>query len=112
MSESAQSLSTGGLPPDPLSQASARMTELAAETAKDMAWRALVRRIKGYVPRIFWPLIPGEGGSVWGNLKATASRRFWAAVSSLVITAMFFATFAVAISGFLVVLLYAVLSSM
>jgi hypothetical protein len=100
------------LPPDPMSQAKSRMAELAGETAKDMAWRATVRQIKQYVPRMFWPLIPGEGGSVQENAKGAASRWLWGLVSSVIISGLFFAVFAVAISGFLVVLAYAVLTSM
>jgi hypothetical protein len=101
-----------GQPADPMSQAKSRMAELAGETAKDMAWRATVRQIKQYVPRVLWPLIPGEGGSVQDNVKGAASRWFWGLVSSVIISGLFFAVFAVAISGFLVLLAYAVLSSM
>jgi hypothetical protein len=100
------------MPPDPMSQAKDRMVELAGETAKDMAWRATVRQIKGYVPRMFWPLIPGEGGSVQENMKGAASKWFWGLVSSVIISGLFFAVFAVAISSFLVFLAYAVISSM
>lgn len=96
--------------PDLMTHTKDRLSEVAAETAKDMAWRATVRQIKEYLPRMFWPLIPGEGGSVAGNMQGAASKWFWGAVSSLVISAIFFAVFAVAIVGFFVVLAYAVFS--
>lgn len=89
-----------------------RLAEVATETAKDMAWRATVRQIKEYLPRVLWPLIPGEGGSVAENVQGAASKWFWGLVSSAIISAVFFAIFATAIVGFLVVLAWAVFSSM
>src|SRR5688500_18353874 len=100
------------LPPDPLTQTRSRLAEVAADTAKDLAARELRRTIKGYLPRILWPLIPGEGGSVGGNVQKAASKWFWGAVSSVVISLVFFAFFAVAVMGFLGVTAFAVVSSM
>jgi hypothetical protein len=100
------------LPPDPMTQTKNRMAELAGQTAKNMAERQLRSTLKQYVPKILWPLIPGERGTVEGNVKAAASKWFWGAVTSAVISLVFFAVFAIAIVGFLAVTGVAVVSSM
>jgi hypothetical protein len=100
------------LPPDPMTQTKNRMVELGTEKAKEMAARKLRQTIKGYVPKFLHPLIPGEGGSVGGNLEKAAKKKaaamFWSAVISLV----FFAIFGCAFLGFGLVVVYAVWSSM
>ena len=101
-----------GLPPDPMSQARDRMVEMAGETAKNMAMREMRSTLKGYVPRILWPLIPGERGTVEGNLKAAASKWAWGVVGSLVFSAVFFGIFAIAVLGFVAVTAYAVVTTM
>lgn len=97
-------------PPDLMAHTRDRMAEVAADSAKNMAWRATVRKIKQYLPKVLWPLIPGEGGSVEGNVKAAASKWMWGAVTSAIISLVFFAVFALAFVGFALVTLYAVFS--
>jgi hypothetical protein len=100
-------------PADPLMAHTAnRMAEMAGQTAKNMAAREMRSWAKQYVPRMFWPLIPGEGGSVEANMKAGVSRWFWGLVWSAVFSIVFFGIFAIAIVGFLAITGFAVLTSM
>lgn len=100
------------LPPDPMSVARDRMTEIAGDQARGYAERRIRRIIKGYVPRVLHPLIPGEGGTVEGNLKREASRRvrnlIWSAVFSLI----FFGLFGCAFLGIGSIVVYAVFQAM
>jgi hypothetical protein len=100
------------LPPDPMAQAGARMTELAGETARNMALRALRSRLKGVLPKVLHPLIPGERGTVAGNLQRAASRWAWGLFGSLVFSVIFFGLFGLATAGVVLVVLYAVLTSL
>lgn len=100
------------LPPDPMTQTKARMTELAGQTAQNMAMREMRSQLKGYLPKILWPLIPGERGTVEGNVKAAASKWAWGAAGSLVFSLVFFGIFAVAVLGFVAITAWAVFSSM
>ena len=97
---------------DPMSAVAGRAAAFAGESAKNMAARELRSQLKRYVPRVLWPLIPGERGSVEANVKAGMSRWFWGAVTSAIISLMFFAAFGVAIVGFVAVTGFAVVTSM
>lgn len=100
------------LPADPMTQTRNRMAELAQDQAEGFLWRQIRSQLKGILPKFLHPLIPGERGTVAGNLKAEASKRMWAAVTGLIISLVFFAFFAVAIVGFVLVTGFAVVSSM
>ncbi|MEQ1505832.1 MAG: hypothetical protein ABMB14_26595 [Myxococcota bacterium] len=103
---------TDALPPDPLTQTQNRMAEVASDKARELAMRKMRTTLKGYLPKVLHPLIPGERGTVEGNLKSAASKWMWGTVTSAVISLVFFAVFAVAVLGFLAVTAYAVMSSM
>jgi hypothetical protein len=47
----------------------------AVNMAKNTARRAVVRQIKGYLPKFLWPLIPGEGGTVGEALEKEAKKK-------------------------------------
>src|SRR3954463_1791220 len=100
------------LPPDPMTQTKNRMAEMAGQTAKNMAERKMRETIKGYLPKMLWPLIPGERGSVEANMKGAASKWMWGVVTSVIISVVFFAVFAIAIIGFLAFTGVAVATSM
>lgn len=97
--------------PDLLAHTGNRMAEVAADTAKNMAVRRFQSMAKGYLPKWLWPLIPGVGGSVTENAKAGVSKWFWGIVTSVIISLVFFAIFAVAVMGFLGVTAFAVFTS-
>ncbi|MEZ4237207.1 MAG: hypothetical protein R3F59_13850 [Myxococcota bacterium] len=99
-------------PADPMSLARDRMLELGAQEARGMAARRIRRFVKSYVPRVLHPLIPGERGSVAGNVQRAASKWMWGLVSSVVISLIFFAIFGVAVVGFVAVTAFAVVTSM
>jgi hypothetical protein len=75
------------LPPDPMSAAGQALARGAADFAQDAARRALVRKIKSVLPRVLWPLIPGERGTVAGKVGEAAqkelSRALWGCGCSL-----------------------------
>lgn len=98
-------------PPDLMAHTRDRLAEVAADSAKNAAERKMRSMLKGYLPKVLWPLIPGEKGTVAGNLQKGASKWFWGAVSSAVISLMFFAVFGIAILGFCLVLAYALLTA-
>ena len=52
-----------------------RLAEVGADAAKNAAARKMRNEIKERLPRFLWPLIPGVGGSVEGNLSKMASRK-------------------------------------
>jgi hypothetical protein len=99
-------------PPDLMAHTRARMAELAQDEAKSYAERKLRSFVKSYVPKVFHPLIPGEGGSVVTNAKNAVSKWFWGLVTSAVITLIFFAVFGVAIVGIGLYVAYVVMTSM
>ncbi|MEQ1566203.1 MAG: hypothetical protein ABMA64_11245 [Myxococcota bacterium] len=100
------------MPVDLQTHTAQRLGEVAGDTAKNLAARELRRTVKQYVPKMFWPLIPGERGTVEGNVKSAASKWFWGMVSSAVFSLVFFAVFGLAVLGTLAVIGYAVVSSM
>ena len=100
-----------GLPPDPMTATKAAMGGAVAGMAANSARRAVVRQIKEYVPKPLWPLIPGEGGDVQANLVKLAKEKTWAVVSGCIISVLFFGFFALAILGFVAVVVYALLTS-
>jgi hypothetical protein len=87
------------LPPDPMSAAGQALARGAADFAQDAARRALVRKIKSVLPRVLWPLIPGERGTVAGKVGEAAqkelSRALWGCGCSLA----FFFVFGLAALG-------------
>ena len=95
--------------PDLLAHTGNRMAEVAADSARGMVERRLRGFVKSYVPRMFWPLIPGEGGSVADNAKAGASKWFWGVVTSAIVSVLFFLVFAAAVVGFVGITVFAVL---
>ena len=97
--------------PDLVAHTGARMADLAADAAQDAAASKFREVARGYLPRVLWPLIPGQGGSVVENAKAAISRWFWGLVASAVISVIFFGIFAVAFAGFAGVTLFAVISN-
>ncbi|MBL8617985.1 MAG: hypothetical protein JNM72_20405 [Deltaproteobacteria bacterium] len=62
------------LPPTPQEAAARALTQGAKDVAGNMARRAVISQVKGYLPRFLWPLIPGQGGSVEENVKKMAGR--------------------------------------
>ncbi|MCA9491595.1 MAG: hypothetical protein KC621_16800 [Myxococcales bacterium] len=98
-------------PPDLMAHTRDRMAELAADSAKNAAERKIRSMIKGYLPKFLWPLIPGERGTVAGNVKSGVSKWFWGLVSSAVISLIFLAIFGVAILGVAGVIAYALITS-
>ncbi len=103
-------MNTTEAPPDLMAHTRDRLAEVAADSARSMAERKLRSTIKGYLPKVLWPLIPGEKGTVAGNLQKGASKWFWGAVSSAVISLMFLAAFAVAFLGVGLIVVYAVVT--
>ena len=78
---------TAALPPDPMSAAGQALARGAADFAQDAARRALIRKIKSVLPRVLWPLIPGERGTVAGKVgdaaKKELSKALWGCGCSL-----------------------------
>ncbi|MBA2322155.1 MAG: hypothetical protein H0V89_13500 [Deltaproteobacteria bacterium] len=100
------------LPPDPMTSTKTAMSGAAAEMAQSAARRAVVGRIKMYLPRPLWPLIPGERGDARANLAAIGKKKAWAAVSGCIVSALFLAFFAAAFLGVGVLVAYVVVTSM
>ena len=73
----------------------------AGDMAVNHARRAVVGKIKSYLPKFLWPLIPGEGGDVVTNIKKAAVEKTWAVVGGCLFSLFFFAAFGIAIAGFL-----------
>ena len=69
--------------PDPRAATQAAMAGAATQLAQNAARRAVMGQVKAVVPKVLWPLLPGEGGTVGGNLEAMARRRMWALVGSV-----------------------------
>lgn len=99
------------LPPDPMSAAKASLGAAAADSAKRHARGAVVRQIKGYLPKFLWPLIPGEGGTVGGNIQRIIKQRTMSAIFGCLFTLVFFAIFATAILGVVGIIVYAVVTA-
>ncbi len=97
--------------PDLLAHTGARAAELAADAARGLVARRLRSLAKGYLPRVLWPLIPGVGGSVGANLKASASRWVWGLVTSAIVSLLFVAAFASIGVGVLGVTVFAFVAS-
>ena len=98
------------LPPDPMTQTKNRLAEMAADQAKDKAMREAKSFVKGYLPKFLWPLLPGERGTVAGNVQSGASKWFWGLVSSAVFSIVFFGLFALAFVGVALIVVYAVVT--
>jgi hypothetical protein len=98
------------LPPDPMTQTKDRMAQLAADKAQQMAIDKTKTMIKGYLPRFLWPLLPGERGTVAGNIESGASKWFWGLVSSAVFSLVFFGLFALAFVGVALIVVYAIVT--
>lgn len=96
-------------PPDPMSQTGARLTELAGVAVKNRALREVRSQLKGVLPRVLHPLIPGERGTVAGNARAAASKWAWGVLGSLVFSVVFFGIFALATAGVLLLVAGALL---
>ena len=96
------------LPPDPMTQTKNRLAEVAADKAQDMAMREAKSFVKGYLPRFLWPLLPGERGTVSGNVQSGASKWFWGLVSSAIFSLVFFGLFALAFVGVALIVVWAV----
>lgn len=101
-----------GMPPDPMTATKKAMTAAAGDMAANAARNAIIKQIKHYLPKFLWPLIPGEGGTVGGKLQKMATDYLWALIGSIIFSIVFFGIFAVAIGGFLLFIVYILLTSM
>lgn len=101
----------GNLPPDPMTATKTAMAGAATGMAQNAARRAVVRKIKEYVPKPLWPLIPGEGGDWVANVKKLAVEKTWAVVSGCIISALFFGVFAFAFVAFLLLIVYVIVTA-
>ena len=88
-----------------------RLAEVGADAAKNAAARKMRNELKERLPRFLWPLIPGVGGSVEGNLSKMASRKASSILWGIGCSIAFFGIFAVAVIGMALVVLYAFWSS-
>jgi hypothetical protein len=98
------------LPPDPMTQTKNRLAEVAQDQAKNMAMRQAKSVIKGYLPKFLWPLLPGERGTVAGNVQNGVSKWFWGLVSSAIFSLVFFLLFAMAFVGVALIVVYALVT--
>lgn len=62
-------------------------------SAKSAAESRFRRELRSRIPRILWPLIPGERGSVTENVQREAGRRFRRWVSGVIFSIVFFVVF-------------------
>jgi len=92
------------------SMAGHAMVGAAASYASNSAQRAITAKLKEYIPRVFWPLIPGQRGSVTENLKRDASRRIWGAITGCGCSVAFFLLFASAFGGILLIVIGAIVA--
>lgn len=99
------------LPPDPMTQTKNRLAEVAQDKAKDMAIGRAKSFVKGYLPKFLWPLLPGERGTVEGNVRSGISKWFWGLVSSAIFSIVFFGLFALAFVGVALVIVYALVTA-
>lgn len=88
-----------------------RMAEVGADAVQNAAARKMRSELKERLPRFLWPLIPGVGGSVEGNLTKMAERKASSVLWSIGCTIAFFGIFALAAAGIGLVVLYAFWSS-
>ena len=96
---------------DPMSAAKASMAKGASDMATSQVRRMIVGRIKQYLPRFLWPLIPGEGGTVAGNVEYLAKRRLWSMVTGCGCSVLFALLFAGAFGGVALIIAFALATS-
>lgn len=91
--------STAGLPPDLMTAAGQALARGAADFAQDAARRAVVRKIRSVLPRVLWPLIPGERGPVAGKVGEAAKKELNKALWGCGCSLAFFFLFGLAFLG-------------
>ena len=84
---------------------------MARNYAVDQARRAMTRRAKQYLPRVLWPLIPGQGGDVGTNLQREASRRIWGAITGCGCSLAFFSVFAAGVGSVVLIVAWALIQA-
>lgn len=101
-----------GMPATPVEAMNKALAQRGQEMAGDMIGRQFRSTLKGYLPKVLWPLIPGEGGSVQDKMKEALKKWFWGVVGGIIFSIIFFLVFAVVIVIVLGIVVYAVLTSM
>lgn len=89
----------------------ARVAEMGMNAASNLAEREARRALKARIPRMFWPLIPGESGSVEANVEKAARRKLSDWIWTVGCTVGFFLVFGGAVLGVAAIVLYAFWSS-